>query len=224
VLIAAAYGCWRLPGRVRVCLGVVLVALGLLDLRFRLTPSGTYMDFKHLSFVGLVVLSLAAAGVLSRLAAPGAGRWLAALALVVWCAAALVLDHSDAITQNEQVTPQMFQIRQWAAELPAGSSVRVDIPPRFGGMQLWAVYMLGSHPVDSFEPVLDTTYAHAVPGYRADWALSLSINPATQRPFPAAGYTAKVPRFINRGYVVRRVLWPKRYDDVPETASQYLEP
>jgi hypothetical protein len=162
--------------------------------------------------------------VLARLPEPGARRWLAALALVVWCVAALSLDHSDAIKQNEQVTPELLQIRQWAAALPAGASVRVDIPPRFGGMQLWAVYMLGSHPVDSFEPLLDTTYAHAVPGFRADYALSLSVNPATFKPYPAAGFTAKVPVFVNRGYVLRKVLWPKRYDGVPSTASQYLEP
>ena len=215
---------WRLPGRLRVCLGVVLAALLLLDLRFRLTASGTYMDFKHLSFVGLLVLSLAASGVLARLAAPGAARWLAGLAALVWCAAALVLDHSDAITQNEQVTPQLLQIRQWAAKLPAGASVRVDIPPRFGGMQLWAVYMLGAHPVDSYEPLLDTTYAHAVPGFRADYALSLSVNPATLKPYPAAGYTAATPTFVNSAYVLRKVVWPKRLDNVPQTASQYLEP
>jgi hypothetical protein len=224
VLIAAAAGLWRLPNRQRVCLGVVLAALLLLDLRFRLTASGTYMDFKHLSFMGLIVLSLAAAGLLARASAPGAGRWLAALALALWLGAAVRLDHANASTQYEQVTPQLMQIRQWAAELPPRASVRVDIPPQFGGMQLWAVYMLGSHPVDSYEPVLNTTYAHAVPGYRADYALSLSVNPATGAPFPAARYTASKARFANDQYVLRKVRWPQRLDNVAQTASQSLEP
>ena len=83
VLVAAGVGLWRLPRRVGVCLGVVLAALLLLDLRFRLTASGTYMDFKHLSFVGLIVLTLAAAGVLGRLGQPGAWRCPAGLALVL---------------------------------------------------------------------------------------------------------------------------------------------
>jgi hypothetical protein len=224
VLMAAAYGLWRLPDRLRLCLGVVLVALLLLDLRFRLTPSGTYMDFKHLSFMGLLLLSLAAAGLLARAGSQGVGRWFAALALALWLGAAVTLDHANASGQYEQVTPQLMQIRQWAARLPPRSSVRVDIPPQFGGMQLWAVYMLGSHPVDSFEPVLNTTYAHAVPGYRATYALSLTVNPATGLPYPAARFTARRPVFENSAYVLRKVVWPARYDSVPRTASQSLEP
>jgi hypothetical protein len=226
VLIAAAYGLWRLPGRVRTCFGGVLAALLALDLRFRLTASGTYMDFKHLSFMGVIVLSLAAAGLLARAERPGRWRWLAVLALVVWCGAALALDHRDGRSQNEQVTPQLLQIRQWAAALPAGASVRVDIPPQYGGTQLWAVYMLGSHPVDSYEPVKNTTYAHAVAGFRADYSLSLSTYPSRTstagRPYPQPEFTLDPPVFANRAFVLRRIDWPARYDNVPLTASERL--
>ncbi len=63
-----------------------------------------------------------------------------------------------------------------------------------------------------------------MPGFRADYALSLSVNPATLKPYPAAGYTARRPVFVNSAYVLRRVVWPRRLDHVPQTASQYLEP
>jgi hypothetical protein len=228
VLGAAAYGLWRLPGgrRIRVGFATVLALLLLLDLRFRLTSSGTYMDFKHLSFVGLLVLSLAAAGLLARAAEPGRLGALAVLAIALWCGAALALDHSDAVSQNEQVTPQLLQIRRWAAELPAGSSVRVDIPPTDGGLQLWAVYMLGDHPVDSYEPLLDTTYAHAIGGFRADYSLSLSSYPSSSpgagRAFPQPRFTENPPVFENSAFVVRRIDWPRRYDYLPRTASTRL--
>jgi hypothetical protein len=226
VLIAAASGLWRLPPRLRTCLGTVLAALLLLDLRFRLASSGTYMDFKHLSFVGLMVLSLAAAGLLARVGSPGRLRWVAALLVTVWAGAALVLDHRTAVDQNEQVTPQLFQVRQWAARLPAGSSVRVDIPPTDGGLQLWTVYMLGAHPVDSFEPVVNTTYAHAIAGFRANYSISLSVYPETDpdagAPFPQVKYTENPPVFANQAFVVRRIDWPKQDDSTPRTASQRL--
>ncbi|WP_249011738.1 hypothetical protein [Conexibacter sp. DBS9H8] len=222
VLIAAAYGCWRLGPRLRVSVGVVIAALLLLDLRFRLTASGPYMDFKHLSFMGLIVLSLAAAGIFSRLSRPGWIRWVAAVGLLLWVSGAVSFDRTDAVSQNEQVTPQLFQIRQWAHALPRGASVRVDIPPGDGGMQLWAVQMLAGHPVDSYEPVLNTTYAHAAPGFRADYSLALAINPATGVPIPAPRFTVNPPLFANQLFVLRRIDWPARDDGVAQTASTRL--
>jgi hypothetical protein len=230
VLVAAGYGLWRLPGgrRIRACLGAVLAVLLLLDLRFRLSASGTYMDFKHLSFVGLLVLTLAASGLLAAAARPGAWRWPAGVLVVLWAGAALVLDHHDGVSQNEQVTPQLLQIRQWAAALPAGASVRVDIPPTHGGLQLWAVYMLGDHPVDSYEPVLNTTYAHAAAGFRADYSLSLSVypraDPVGAPAYPQPAFTASPPVFSNAAFVLRRIDWPRRFDNVAQTASTRLVP
>jgi hypothetical protein len=227
VLVAAGYGLWRLPGgrRIRACFAAVLAALLLLDLRFRLTASGTYMDFKHLSFMGLLVLSLAASGLLAASARPGRWRWPAAALMVVWAGAALVLDRHDGLSQNEQVTPQLLQIRQWARALPAGASVRIDIPPSYGGLQLWAVYMLGDHPVDSYEPLLNTTYAHAIGGFRADYSLSLSVypqsNPAAGQPFPQPKFTTRAI-FANRAFVIRPIDWPTSADSVPQTASTRL--
>jgi hypothetical protein len=228
VLVVACGGLWVLPRRPRIAVGLVLGALCLLDLRFRLVSSGTYMDFKHLSFVGTMVLTLAASAVVRllwsrRALLLGAGAVLA----VVWIGAALVLDRSDAISQGDQVTAAEFQLRDWAARLPAGASVSVDIPPEHGGgVQLWAVYMLGDHPVNSPTPVIGTTYAYAAKGGRADYSLDLRYypngNPNIKVPFPPGFGTVGPPVFENSQFVLRRIVWPKKLDWYPLTASTKL--
>jgi hypothetical protein len=117
----------------------------------------------------------------------------------------------------------MFQIRSWANRLPRGASVRVDIPPT--GVQLWAVYMLGAHPVDSPTPILNTTYAHAPLGVRADYSLSrdYSISASGRvRRFPRPPFAQNPPLFENDQFVLRRIVWPARYASIPDTSSQTL--
>ena len=104
-----------------------------------------------------------------------------ALALA-WTAVAVRQSHAELQATNPQVDLAMLQIRHWAHELPPGASVRVDIPP--SGLQLWAVYMLGDHPVDTPHPILGTTYALAPYGTRAGYSLSLRYVPGTVRPTP----------------------------------------
>jgi hypothetical protein len=121
----------------------------------------------------------------------------------------------------------MFQIRAWASRLPKGASVRVDIPP--SGVQLWAVYMLGAHPVDSPSPVLNTTYAHAPYGWRADYSLSLRYDPVPGRDgrprrFPRPLYARNPPVAESHQFVLRRIAWPAHLAATPQTASQTLEP
>jgi hypothetical protein len=225
VLLVAAYGLWRLPPRPRLALGGVLASLLLLDLRFRLVKSGAYMDFKHLTFTGSIILTLAAAG-LARLVW-SRGRWWTALGLALataWVVAAVVQDRRADFASPQQVSTAVFQIRQWAHRLPPGASVRVDIPP--GGSQLWAVYMLGDHPVDSPTPTVGTTYAYARGGIRADYSISLRYypnpDPEVKRPVPARLYAVEPPLFANSEFVLRRVNWPRRLDYIPDTASTRL--
>ncbi len=224
VAAVAGLGLWVLPRRPRLALGIVLLALCLLDLRFRLTSSGSYMDFKHLTFVGTMIVTLAASAV-ARLVWSGS-RAVVALALALalaWTAAAVRQDSRDALVP-QQVSSAMFQIRDWAAQLPRGTSVRVDIPP--SGIQLWAVYMLGNHPVVSATPVLHTTYAHASGGLRADYSLSLRYLPnrdaGVKVPFPARLFAQDPPLFQNGQFVLRRIAWPARYASVPDVASTAL--
>ena len=227
----------RLPRQVALALGMGIVVMVLVDLRVRLTSTGPYMDFKQLSFVGALVVTLAAAavagrladalamvrGALSRRSAVLAGG--AAAAALGWAAAAGAQDHTEIIQTQPQVTPELFQIRAWAARLPAGASVRVDIPR--SGTQLWAVYMLGSHPVDAPDPVTFTTYAHAPYGLRADYSLALRYYPlpgpdGRPRPYPIPPFARKRPIAENDQFALRRIVWPQRLDSYPRTASQTL--
>ncbi len=231
VLAVALVSLLALPRRSAVALGVSLAVLCLLDLRFRLASDGAYMDFKHLTFVGALVLTLAASGlarVLSRRTANElsgrAGLLPAASAVLVllWAGAAVTQGHDEMLNTQQQVTPEMLQIRRWARELPRGASVRVDIPP--SGVQLWAVYMLGDHPVDAPHPVLYTTYAHAIFGVRAGYSLSLRYVPASapSRLYPRPIFAADPPLRRNPQFVLRRISWPKRLDWIYNTASTTL--
>lgn len=237
VAAVALFGLSRIPRRVALALVLGILVMVLVDIRVRLTSTGAYMDFKQLSFVGALVLTLAAAGV-SVLLSQGARavrgmldrRHLvlaggAALVGLGWAAAAGAQDHSEIIQTQPQVTPEMFQIRAWAARLPAGASVRVDVP--HSGTQLWAVYMLGSHPVDAPDPVVYTTYAHAPYGWRADYSLALRYYPlpgpdGRPRRFPVPPDARKPPVAQNDEFALRRIVWPKRLNSQPRTASQTL--
>jgi hypothetical protein len=211
VLAIAAWGLRALEPRPRLALGIVLAGLCLLDLRFRLASSGAYMDFKHLSFVGVVVLTLAASAVMRVLySAAGRARLVAGAAVLIWVLAAVVQDRRDGIDLPQQVSPQMFQIRQWMSEIPAHATVRVDIPPN--GYQIWAVNMVGSHPVSSSDPIRGTTYAYAYGGYRADYALAQRYNPAygpeSKVPEPPEYFAVNPPVFENSQFVLRKIDWP----------------
>jgi hypothetical protein len=146
----------------------------------------------------------------------------AALA-IAWTAGALIQDRRQGFRIPQQVPSNVFQIRDWARRLPSGASVRVDIPP--SGVQLWAVYMLASHPVDSPEPVLHTTYAYAPYGLRAAYSLSyryyVGPSPARRR-FPVPRFAVNPPVFENQVFVLRRIAWPAALSSYPETASRRL--
>ena len=216
----------RMPGlerRAALALGSALGLLCLLDLRFRIDPQGAYMDYKHLAFVGGLVVCVAAAGLARWAAAGGAAVAGAGLLGLVWAAFALPHGHREMLASGLQVDPQMFQVRQWASELPRGASVRVDVPP--SGVQLWAVYMLGSHPVDASVPLLGTTYAHANYGLRADYALSLVSVPhagGAATPAPRPLFAAGPAMRHNAQFALWRVRWPAKLARIPSTATQAL--
>ena len=204
--------------------GLAVLALSLVDVRFRVASSGAYMDFKQLSFVGAIVVAMAAATVATwvisrRRAALAVGASL----VLAWAAAAAMQDRREILNTEPQVTPQMFQLRSWANRLPPRASVRVDIPP--SGYQLWAVYMLGAHPVDSATPIVGTTYAHAAFGFRADYSVSLRFYAAADgriKRYPTPALAQNPPLFENIQFVVRKIAWPARFERIPDTSSQRL--
>lgn len=224
VAAVAVVGLRALPRRVGWVFGLAVLALSLVDVRFRVASSGAYMDFKQLSFVGAIVVAMAAATVATwvisrRRAALAVGASL----VLAWAAAAAMQDRREILNTEPQVTPQMFQLRSWANRLPPRASVRVDIPP--SGYQLWAVYMLGAHPVDSATPIVGTTYAHAAFGFRADYSVSLRFYAAADgriKRYPTPALAQNPPLFENIQFVVRKIAWPARFERIPDTSSQRL--
>ena len=236
VIVFALLGLTWLERRQGWALGIGLAVLALVDVRFRVVSAGAYMDFKQLSFVGPIVLTLAVAAAVwlmeavpwASLGRAASGAWAGAVACLVllcgWWVAAIREDRRENLATQVQVTPQMLQIRQWVAALPPRASVRVDIPP--SGLQLWAVYMLGAHPVDSPEPILNSTYAHAPYGLVARYSLSLRMtqtpDPAQASPVAPILYARDPPVAENSQFVLRRIVWPARVHEPPDTSSQTL--
>ena len=163
VLVAAA--ALALRGRERALaagLGAVL-AFGLLaGLWFRQRDYGWYFEFKALAFIAPLVLAAAVAG------AARWGRFAAVpIALLVLCAQAGARD--ELRLTGPQPDRTALELRDWARALPAGASVRLDVPP--GGDQLWAGYFLARQPLCSLVPLLKTSYPHVPYSVRADYAV-----------------------------------------------------
>jgi len=149
-------------------LGAVVV-LGLAFARyFKLRDYGFYFEFKTLAFVAPLVLVLAVVG-LSRLRRGGP----ALLGLMV--AFALLSGAQELKATNFQLTREAIALRGWAAALPTGASIRLDMwPPR----QLWAAYFLASRPVCSQAPLLNTDYPRAPTSRKADFVVVWRGRPA----------------------------------------------
>ena len=214
-------------------LAALLALSALAALRLRLLEFGTYFDFKHLSFVGPIVLTLAAVGagwlIQRRRVIPVA---LGATALLAFTVAATHEVRDELRTSPAQVTREMLELRQWGARLEANASVRLDIPPSVGGLQLWAGYMLSPHPLTAPCPVRRTTYPHAPRGVRADYVLRLTKPPRTDPDFDRCPILesrrarrilvahSSRPLWRNKTFELRRVeRLPKH---LPRTASRRM--
>ena len=178
----AVFGLTRVPRAPALALGGLLALSALADVRLRVAEFGAYFDFKHLAFVGPLLITLAAIGaaeLVSRrrpaLVAIGAA------AIAAWSVSAAVQVGKEVDRRYGPVTPALKEIGRWSDDLPAGTSVRIDVPP--SGWQHWVAYFLADHPVNTPRP--DTHFPHAPAGTRADYSLSpahpLSSNPALRR-------------------------------------------
>jgi hypothetical protein len=86
--------------------------------------------------------------------------------------ALLVAGHLSArdpvLYTGSQINPALLELREWARELPADASVRLDTwPPR----QLWGSYMLARQPLCSQLPLLRTAYPRVEVSRKADYIL-----------------------------------------------------
>jgi hypothetical protein len=99
-------------------------------------------------------------------------RTAGAAAIAALCVSALLSARSEIATSYDQLSPETIQLRDWAAALPAGASVRLDTPR---ASQLWQAYMLSSHPLGSRDPI--TNYPHVPLSAGADYALDEPLLP-----------------------------------------------
>ncbi len=170
--VIAGFCAWqlrRLPRPLAAGLGAVIVAGVLVAAEMRLRDYGWYFHFKVLAFAAPLVIALAVAG-MARLRAAGG------VLVAVWLVAALAEARDVTTVTANQLPRTTLELRGWAAALPAGASVRLDMDP---GAQLWAGYMLAARPVCSTRPLLDTSYPHPPFSIEAGYVLTF------KRPRPA---------------------------------------
>ena len=115
---------------------------------FRQREYGQYFEFKTLAFAAPLLVTCAVVA-LSRLRRAGA------LLLVALLVAGHLSARDPVLYTGSQINPALLELREWARDLPADASVRLDTwPPR----QLWGSYMLARQPLCSQRPLLETAY------------------------------------------------------------------
>jgi hypothetical protein len=165
---------------------------------FRARTSGQYFEFKVVAF--LLPLALTAAAV--RLGGLASGlRNRKALGAAAG-AALLLLGMGIGLGREvretgSQAPPETFQLRSWSDELPAGSSIRLDVRD---DRQLWGGYMLADHPLVALKPILGTTYPAPPRGRKADYILTDARSPRR-----GSADTAGAPLFENSRYRIYRM-------------------
>jgi hypothetical protein len=167
----------RAPRDIRWGLGAI-VAFGLLAaLYFRPREYGWYFHFKALAFVAPIAITLAVVG-LARLQR----AWIAVVALIF-----LVGTTRDGAAQQigatfDQLPKSMLALKELDKRLPAGASLRLDIPA--DGRMLWAGIMLSGQPLCSQRPLVNTSYPHVPLSRAADYVL---VDNDWRKPFDAVG-------------------------------------
>jgi hypothetical protein len=151
----------QLPRSLAAGLGAVMVAFLAAGVWFRQRDFGQYFEFKTLAFSAPLLLACAAVA-LSRF------RRVGPVLLAVFVISAGFAGRLEVRATGAQLTADFVELRDWAGDLPAGASIRLDtFPPN----QLWGSYMLSSHPLCSQAPLLGTDYPHVVYSRNADFIL-----------------------------------------------------
>jgi len=171
VIAAALASLPRMPRPVAAGVAATLAGGLGLALYFRLRTGGEYFAFKLLAFTAPVAISAAAVWLAGVWESPRTPLALAAGgAAVVWLGVSVLGLRQEVRNTGQQLTPQLRALGRAADRLPAGSSMRLDIPP--DGAQLWAGYVLASHPLSSPNPILGTTYPHVPGGRKVDFIVA----------------------------------------------------
>jgi hypothetical protein len=209
VLALAFAGLWRAPRALGRPLMATLAAALAFAVYFRAVKYGQYFYFKILSFAGplLLVAAVSFLGGLATRARSLAGRLAAFVAVAALVASALLSARSEIASDYDQLSPETIQLRDWAAALPAGASIRVDTPR---ASQLWDAYMLSTHPLGSRDPI--TNYPHVPVSAGGAYVLDRPLLP----PPPGA---VGAPVFRNARYR----LWRLR-TNAPDHSSRRMVP
>jgi hypothetical protein len=209
VLVLAFAGLWRAPRVLGRSLIVTLTLALAFALYFREVRYGQYFYFKVLSFAApqLLVAAVALLGAWATKARATAARLGALAALVAFVFSALLSARSEIRTDYDQLSPETIQLRDWAAALPPGASIRLDTPRP---SQLWDAYMLSSHPLGSQDPI--TNYPHVPVSTGADYVLDQPLLP------PPVGAVGR-PIDRNAGYRLWRL-----HVSAPDHTSRRMVP
>jgi len=167
----------RAPRDIRWGLGGIVLFGVLAALFFRPRDYGWYFHFKALAFVAPLAVTVAVVG-LARLK----WMWVSILALVFLVGATRDGAAAQIGATFDQLPKSMLELKQVDARLPAGASVRLDIPA--DGRMLWAGIMLSGQPLCSQRPVLETSYPHVPLSRQADYVL---VDDDWRRPLDAVG-------------------------------------
>jgi len=208
VLAVAAVAVARTVARREALALLALLGVSVLfAVRLRISDRGQYMDFKHLGYVGALVLALAAGGLVLALVSRRRVLMAGAAALAVaWTVPAVLNVRDVAEATPEQVTADMLRLREWARALPAGASIRVDIPP--SGNQLWAQYFLAGKRLGSPYPTAGATYAYMPFSVAGDYVLHPRVLPGGETdPWPQPRHSTGVVR-ESYSFVLRRLDMP----------------
>jgi len=224
---------WR-DRRMAIPWAVLAVVLLAVDLILRDRSTAEYVDYKHVTFTAVLLLPLLVGGLVALVergvTVGRAGvvvRWVPRVAavavLVAWAVPAVAASRDEVDRAHPNATAALLDIHRWSAELPAGSSVLIDLPA--SGTQLWATLFLGDrHPVASTDPVSSlTTYSVAPIGRRADFVLGLRRDLATGEPVPAPRWSVGRPVLSGHQFAIWRMRIPADVARTePETASVKL--
>ena len=174
VLALAFAGLARAPRTLGRPLMATLAAALVFAIYFHIVKYGQYFFFKVLSFAGpqLLVAAIVFLGFLAVRARLPLLRVAGVAAIAAMVASAVLSARSEIALDYDQLSPETIQLRQWAAALPAGTSIRLDTPR---SSQLWDAYMLSTHPLGSPQPILN--YPHVPVSSGGDYALDQPLLP-----------------------------------------------
>jgi hypothetical protein len=215
VVIVAFWALWKQPRRVGVPYAILLGLSLLAAVYFHAHKDGEYFYFKVLSFAGPILVTAAVCGLgaaLVRYRRWAGVRVVAAALLGVLLLSSFAAARDEVAGAFDQLTRPTRELRDWAAKLPPGASIRLDTP---SSEQMWQAYMLSSHPLGSYFP--DLTHPHVPFSKGADYALrhTLVLHPIDVARLPNG--RVMPPVFSNATLHLWK-LAPRR--DNPDTTSR----